>query len=209
MIFQFLILGTYSGILCEGITDYTRWNEGCFKCWWKKSCTSYILSISVTHVLALVTSVLALASMMLQCIFSIHGVIIPWNVFLSSGKCIGDSGRTYGRWSECMFLNTRNAFGDVEAYPGLKTEPQRRMHFFRFTNRFLQLTSASEQLLERLVELLLLKQFSAAGVFSAPSSMGAWGLCTGGGYLVLKISVWPHARAGGERSGLRQFLKQR
>ena len=38
------------------------------------------------------------------------------------------------------------------------------MHFFRFTNRFLQLTSASEQLLELLMELLLLKQFSAAGV---------------------------------------------
>ena len=37
-----------------------------------------------------------------------------------------------------------------------------RMHFFRFTNRFLQLTSASEQLLELLMELLL-KQFSAAG----------------------------------------------
>ena len=49
------------------------------------------------------------------------------------------------------------------------------MHFFRFTNRFLQLTSASEQLLELLMELLLLKQFSAAGAFSAASGMGAWG----------------------------------
>ena len=56
-----------------------------------------------------------------------------------------------------------------------------QMHFFRFTNRFLQLTSASEQLLELLMELLLLKQFSAAAVFSAASGMGAWGLCTGGG----------------------------
>ena len=63
--------------------------------------------------------------------------------------------------------------------------------FFRFTNRFLQLTSASEQLLELLMELLLLKQFSLAGVFSAASDMGAGpgGLCTGGEYLVLKISV--------------------
>ena len=55
------------------------------------------------------------------------------------------------------------------------------MHFFRFTNRFLQLTSASEQLLEVLMELLLLKQFFEAGVFSAASGMGAWGLCIGGG----------------------------
>ena len=55
------------------------------------------------------------------------------------------------------------------------------MHFFRFTNRFLQLTSASEQLLELLMQLLLLKQFSAAGVFSTASGMGAWGLCTGRG----------------------------
>ena len=62
--------------------------------------------------------------------------------------------------SECIFLNKRNAFGDVETYPGLKTEPQWRMHVFRFTNRFLQLTSASEQLLELLMGLLLLNQFS-------------------------------------------------
>ena len=40
---------------------------------------------------------------------------------------------------ECIFLNKRNAFGDVEAYRRPKTEPQRRMHFFRFTNRLLQL----------------------------------------------------------------------
>ena len=46
------------------------------------------------------------------------------------------------------------------------------MHFFRFTNRFLQLTSASEQLLELLMELLLLKQFPAATMFSAASGMG-------------------------------------
>ena len=40
---------------------------------------------------------------------------------------------------ECIFLNKRNAFGDLEAYRGPKTEPQRRMHFFRFTNRLLPL----------------------------------------------------------------------
>ena len=56
-----------------------------------------------------------------------------------------------------------------------------RMHFFRFTNRFLQLTSASEQLLELLMELLLLKQFSAAGVFSACFWRGGIGPLYGGG----------------------------
>ena len=42
------------------------------------------------------------------------------------------------------------------------------MHFFRFTNRFLQLTSASAQLLEPLMELLLLKQFSWPGCSPLP-----------------------------------------
>ena len=83
-----------------------------------------------------------------------------------------------------------------------------RMHFFRFRNRFLQLTSASEQLLELLMELLLLKQFSAAGVFSAASGMGAWGLCTGGGTSCSKSRFDPMPEAGGERCVLRQFLKQ-
>ena len=82
------------------------------------------------------------------------------------------------------------------------------MHFFRFTNRLLQLTSASEQLLELLMQLLLLKQFSAAGVFSTASGMGAWGLCTGGGVpRAQNLGLTPCQRRA-ENGGLRQFLKQ-
>ena len=118
----------------------------------------YGLSISVTHVLALVTRVLALACWhLLQCIFDLLPLNIyswghhPLKCFFKALENALETVVAVGRWSECIFLNKRNAFGDVETYPGLKTEPQCRMHFFRFTNRFLQLTSASEQLLELLM----------------------------------------------------------
>ena len=177
------------------------------------SCT---LSISVTHVLALVTSVLTLACWhLLQCIFD----LLPLNIyswghhplkcfFKALANALETVAALMGDEANAFFWIIRNAFGDVEAYPGLKTEPQGRMHFFRFTNRFLQLTSASEQLLELGMELLLLKQFSAAGLFSAASDMGEWGLCTRGGTSCSKSWFDPMPEAGGERCGLRQFLKQ-
>ena len=127
---------------------------------------------------------------------SFHGVIIPWNAFFKAlanaletvAALMGDEANAFV-WKKEMHLATLRPTQDS------KTEPQRRMHFFRFTNRFLQLTSASEQLLELLMELLLLKQFSAVGVLRCLWH-GGMGPLYKGGYLVLKISVWPHARGG-------------
>ena len=63
------------------------------------------------------------------------------------------------------FSEKKKRIGDVETYPGLKTE---RMHFFS-VHKSSSANGASEQLLE----LLLLRKLSAAGAFSAANGMGA------------------------------------
>ena len=156
--------------------------------------------MSVTHVLALVSSVLALACWhLLQCIFD----LLPLNIYLWGHyplKCffkalataletvaalMGDEAKAFF-WIKEMHLATLRPTQDS------KQNHRGECIFFRFANRFLQLTSASEQLLELLMELLLLKQFFA----------------TWGGTSCSKSRFDPMPKAGGERCGLRQFLKQ-